>query len=140
MGLDARGLRRYFTPETIAALQALPPRELGALHDALAELEADVLVAYDADDQSIDHEKEDAFALMRPPATIAFPTVTGDFLAAFTTHAESLPRRWRIDGAAIAFEMVGTVLAPQTEQARARRAATWRTTARRRRGSRRAHR
>jgi hypothetical protein len=140
MGLDRRGQRRYVAPETIAALEALPLGELAALHDAMAELEADVLVTYDAGDDSIDHDAEDAFALRTPPTGVAFPPVTSDFAAAFTAHVESLPRRWRIDGAAIAYEVVGSVLAPQLARERARRAATWRTTARRQRGSRRTRR
>lgn len=140
VGLDAREQRRYFAPETVTALQALPPRELEALHDALAELEADVLVEYDPDDASIDHEDEDRWRAASPPPETAFPPVTSDFAAGFAEHVKSLPMRWRLDAAAVAFELVGTLLDPWWAAERTRRAATWRTTARRRRGARRTRR
>jgi len=137
MGLDARGQRRYFAAETIAALEELPPSELDALHDVLAELEADVLVDYDPEDETIDHAEEDRYRMVLPPTSLAFPAVTDDFAAAFTAHVEGVHRRWRLDASALAFELVGTVLAPHLAKERARRSATWRLTARRRRGSRR---
>lgn len=144
MGMDARGQRRYFTAETIAALEALPPSELEAVDDALAELEADVLVDYDPEDETIDHGAEDGFRMALPPADVAFPTITADtaeaFVAAITAHVEGLPKRWRLDASALAFELVGTVLAPYRAEQRARRSATWRLTARRQRGSRRVRR
>ncbi|GAA3339895.1 hypothetical protein GCM10017714_17430 [Curtobacterium pusillum] len=139
-GLDARGQRRYFAPETLTALEGLPPSELESLHDALAELEADVLVEYDPEDESIDHDDEDAFRMVPPPTTIAFPPVTSDFATAFTEHVQGLDRRWRLDASAIAFEVVGTTLRPHWERQRARRRAAWRLTARRRHGSRRVRR
>ncbi|WIB78367.1 hypothetical protein DEJ28_04485 [Curtobacterium sp. MCPF17_002] len=140
MGTDARGQRRYFSAETIAAIEALPLAELEALHDALAELEADVLVDYDPEDESIDHADEDGYRFVRPPTSIAFPPVTSDFDTAFTAHVEGLPKRWRLDASALAFELVGTVLAPYWAEQRARRSATWRLTARRQHGSRRVRR
>lgn len=140
VGLDAREQRRYFAPETVTALQAMAPRELEALHDALAELEADVLVEYDPDDQAIDHEDEDRWRAAAPPAEMAFPPATDDFVQAFTDHVRTLSPRWRLDAAAVAFELVGTLLDPWWAAERARRTATWRTTARRRRGTRRARR
>ncbi|KQS08882.1 hypothetical protein ASG04_08135 [Curtobacterium sp. Leaf183] len=140
VGLDAREQRRYFAPETVTALESLPPRELEALHDALAELEADVLVEYDPDDAAIDHAAEDRWRAATPPAEMAFPAVTDDFAPAFTEHVQQLDPRWRLDAAAVAFELVGTILDPWWAAQRARRAATWRTTARRRRGTRRARR
>ncbi len=140
MGHDRRAQRLYFTPETLEALQATPPRELEALHDVLGQLEADVLVEYDPDDESIDHDAEDAFRMVSPPSEVGFPTVTSDFAAGFTAHVESLPPRWRLDAVAVAFELVGTLLDPYWAAERARQAATWRTTARRRRGTRRTRR
>ena len=144
MGMDARGQRRYFTAETIAAVEDLPTAELEALHDALAELEADVLVDYDPEDEAIDHGVEDDFRMVLPPADVAFPTITADtaegFVAAVTAHVEGLPKRWRLDASALAFELVGTTLAPYRAEQRARRSATWRLTARRQRGSRRVRR
>lgn len=140
MGFDARDQRRWFTPETIAALEAMPPRELDALHDALAELEADVLVEYDPEDAAIDHQEEDRWRMVAPPIDAAFPTITEDFAAAIEAHVRSLPPRWRLDGAALAFELVGTVLRPWWTAEHARRTRTWRMTARRRRGTRRTRR
>ena len=140
MGYDARGQRRYFTPETIDALAVTPPRDLETLHDTLAELEADVLVDYDPEAATIDHDEEDGFRLATLPVEFAFPSTTSGFADAFTTHVESLPPRWRLDAVAVAFELVGTLLDPYWAAERARQAATWRTTARRRRGSRRTRR
>jgi len=137
MGLDARGQRRYFAAETIVALEELPVSELDALHDVLAELEADVLVDYDPEDEAIDHGEEDQYRMALPPASLAFPAVTDDFAAAFTAHVAGIDHRWRLDASGIAFELVGTILAPRLAAERARRSATWRLTARRRRGSRR---
>ncbi|ROP64707.1 hypothetical protein [Curtobacterium sp. ZW137] len=140
MGHDARGQRRYFTSDTIDALRALPPRELEDLHDVLAQLEADVLVEYDPEDASIDHDDEDRHRLVTLPVDFAFPPTTADFATAFTAHVQSVPLRWRLDVAAVAFELVGTLLDPYWAEQRARRTATWRITARRRRGSRRSRR
>jgi len=140
MGHDARGQRRYFTPETIEALGAVPPRELEELHDVLAQLEADVLVEYDPEDDAIDQADEDRHRLVTLPVEFAFPSTTSDFATAFTAHVEGVPLRWRLDVAAVAFELVGTLLDPYWAEQRTRRAATWRATARRRRGSRRARR
>jgi len=137
MGTDARGQRRYFSAETIAALEHLPPADLAALHDALAELEADVLVDYDPEDDAIDHTDEDRYRFAQPPTTITFPAVTTGFADAFTTHVQGLPKQWRLDASALAFELVGTILAPHLAREQARRSATWRLTARRRHGSRR---
>lgn len=144
MGMDARGQRRYFTAETVAALEELPPAELEALHDVLAELEADVLVDYDPEDDAIDHDEEDRFRMVPPPSDVAFPPITATsaegFATAVTAHVDGLPKRWRLDASALAFELVGTVLAPYWARQRARRSATWRLTARRRHGSRRVRR
>lgn len=140
MGLDARGQRRYFAAETIAALEELPPADLIALHEALAELEADVLVEYDPEDTAIDHDAEDEFRMVEPPADIAFPPVTSAFAEGFAAHVAAVPPRWRIDAAAVAFELVGTLAYPHHVRARKRLSATWRLTARRRRRSRRVRR
>jgi hypothetical protein len=141
VGMGAPALRQRFAPETLAALEQASRAELEQLHDAMAELEADVLVVYDPEDDTIDYAEEDRFRGIPLPRDAGFPVVTGDLTAGLTQHVESLPLRWRLDGVAVAFEMVGTLLAPYWKRERARRTATWRATARRRRsGSRSARR
>jgi hypothetical protein len=137
MGLDARGRRRLFPAETVAALRVLPPSESIALQDSLAELEADVLVEYDPDDPAIDHDEEDRFRMVAPPAEVAFPTVTSAFAESFSAHVASVPPRWRIDAAALAFELVSTFAYPHRVREWERTADVRRLVARRRRGSRR---
>lgn len=135
VGLGARQLAERFTPETIEALEALDYAALDALHDDLAELLADVLLDLDQEDASVDPAEEARYVGRPLPLDAAFPSTTTDFRSAFADHVASLPSRWRIDAAAVAFEMVGTVLRPRWEAARARRSATWRLAARRRRRS-----
>ena len=98
--------------------------------DTPTEGEADVLVDYDPEDDSIDHGTEDDFRMVFPPSDVAFPPITADtaeaFVSAVTAHVEGLPKRWRLDAAALAFELVGTVFAPHWAEQRARRSATWR--------------
>ncbi|ROP74423.1 hypothetical protein [Curtobacterium sp. PhB115] len=133
VGMGAPGLKQRFAPETLAALESVSPAELERLHDAMAELEADVLVEYDPEDDAIDYTEEDRFRGIPLPRDAAFPIVTEDLADGLTAHVQGLPPRWRLDGAAVAFEMVGTLLDPYRKRERARRTATWRATARRRR-------
>ncbi|WP_248704217.1 hypothetical protein [Curtobacterium sp. MWU13-2055] len=140
MGHDRRTQRRYFTSATVEALQALPPEELDALHDAFGDLAAEVLVDYDPDDPAIDHEEEDRYRDVVLPVEFAFPAITSDFESAFTAHVRSVPPRWQVDTAYLPFELVGTLLDPWRQAERKRLAATWQLTARRRRGSRRVRR
>ncbi|MBK0296961.1 hypothetical protein IAE22_34385, partial [Bacillus sp. S34] len=59
------------------------------------------------DDTAIDHDEEDEFRMVEPPADIAFPPVTSDFADGFAAHVASVPPRWRI-GAAVSCRAVPT--------------------------------
>ncbi|OII09266.1 hypothetical protein BIU97_12040 [Curtobacterium sp. MCBA15_009] len=144
LGLSRREQQRYITRQTVAALEQLSQGELDDLHEALRDVEVALLVDLDPEDDGIDHDEEDRFRMVAPPRSMAFPTTTADSAAAFATafaaHVASVPQRWRLDAAAIVFEVVGRVLLPHSVREHARRRSTWALTARRRRGSRRSRR